>query len=378
MTVEPAGFDPIWAPLRVTLVLWSGNVGGAETQSVSLAGRLRTLGVEASVIFICGAMPLGARLSELAVPFTELGFRRGTQVFLAPQRMTRALKAARPDVIILAQGSPLAPLARIGSPRSAIIHVQHTGYFWYSHSRRALERLGGLCQRYFVDVDVAVSDFVLDAMRGQFHAPRTERIYNGVELSRFRPRLGGSPRESVVVAYAGRLGAGKGVEDLIEAAARVRSQRPFELLIAGAGPMRESLERLAAARLAPHAFRFVGQQKDMPAFWSACDLAVVPSHGLIESFGMVAAEAMACGKAVIASRAGGLREVVAHAETGMLFEPGNTHELAACIAAYVENAAMRMAHGAAARDRVARLFDIDTTARSYIALGRELAESRRP
>ena len=103
------------------------------------------------------------------------------------------------------------------------------------------------------------------------------------------------------------------------------------VLCAGDGPHRAALERETAERgLAAHV-RFLGQRGDVPALLALSSLAVLPS--LAESFGFAALEAMSLGRAVVASRAGGLPEVVADGETGLLTDVGDAAGLAAALTA---------------------------------------------
>ncbi len=370
------GCRTVSPPMRVALVIWSGSIGGAETQTASLAHHLRLRGLDARVLTLCSAAPLDQRLRQTEVPLIELGLARGTHVFRTPHGFIRAIRQIDPHVVILAQAATLAPVVRLAKRNAAIVHVEHTGLFWHSYSRRALEHAGDLCQAYLVDVGVAVSDFVLDAMSRKPHARLTKRIYNGVDVSEFRPYGLDRGGEQLTVGFAGRLGKGKGIEDLLHAASAVRSDRPFRMVLAGEGPCRREYEQLAMDLLGADRCRFFGRQTEMAAFWNSCDIAVVPTNGLVESFGMVAAEAMACGVPVIAARAGGLIEVVSHEEAGLLFDPGDRAELTAQLERYLSDSALRSSHGRSARRRVESMFDMRVTAADYDALCQDLRKLR--
>jgi glycosyltransferase involved in cell wall biosynthesis len=123
------------------------------------------------------------------------------------------------------------------------------------------------------------------------------------------------------VVYAGRLSPEKGVETFI-AAARLLPQLKF--LIAGDGPIRKELEGIA-----PENVTFVGwlNKIQLSDFYSKARLAVVPSRWL-EPFGLVVTDAMSNGLPVVASRIGGPSEIVEEEVTGLLFQPGNSVELA--------------------------------------------------
>ena len=130
--------------------------------------------------------------------------------------------------------------------------------------------------------------------------------------------------EGRYIIYAGRLSPEKGISTLLEAASLLPD---IEFRIAGDGPLRAVLESCA-----PPNVRFEGwiNKADLSALYREARLAVVPSI-CYETFGLSAADAMAHGLPVIASRLGALPEVIDHMLTGVLFEPGDTQDLAAKI-----------------------------------------------
>ena len=107
--------------------------------------------------------------------------------------------------------------------------------------------------------------------------------------------------------------------------------------------------------------RFLGYRRDIPDLLGIMDMVVMPS--LRESFGIVALEAMAMKVPVVASRIGGLEEVVEHERTGLLVPPGDADALAEAIRTLAENPEMRINMGEAGRQRVAEKFSIESTIR---------------
>jgi glycosyltransferase involved in cell wall biosynthesis len=111
--------------------------------------------------------------------------------------------------------------------------------------------------------------------------------------------------------------------------------------------------------------RFLGQRSDVNVLTALASLAVLPS--LAESFGFAALEAMSLGRPVVASRAGGLPEVVAEGETGLLADVGDAAGLAAAMGALLGSPARAAAMGEAGRRRAA-LFSSERMVRGYEAV----------
>jgi glycosyltransferase involved in cell wall biosynthesis len=123
------------------------------------------------------------------------------------------------------------------------------------------------------------------------------------------------------------------------------------------------------------AIEFAGQRSDVMAILSESDLVVIPSR--IEAFGMVALEAMLAGKPVVASRTGGLQDIVVHGETGLLVEPENPDELAVAMIELLRNKKLAERMGEAGRKRVIQLFTAERMAASFAELYNEMIEGQK-
>jgi glycosyltransferase involved in cell wall biosynthesis len=178
-------------------------------------------------------------------------------------------------------------------------------------------------------------------------------IPNGVDLGRFRPQS----RFQVdhVILFVGRLVPQKGVDVLLRAFAVVLRKCPgLRLVIAGDGDHRLYLERLSRHLGLPPHVEFPGWQTG-PALvhlYQTAEMVVVPS--LYEPFGLVALEAMACGRPTVASRTGGLAEVIAHGRTGYLVPPGDYLSLAQRMVQLLLEPAQAVAIGQAAHQEAMR------------------------
>ncbi len=203
-------------------------------------------------------------------------------------------------------------------------------------------------------------------------------IYNGVETDKFAPgvrdeslraRLGIAP-DTVLFAFAGRLVGWKGMAVTLKALAEpALGNIGATLLVIGDGPQKSELQQLAQALGVANRVVFhdpVPHDK-LPALYGAVDAGVFPSIG-DEAFGITIAEAMSCGKPVIASHIGGIPEVVGNEETcGLLVPPGDSAALAQAMRRLADDAALRTRLGTAARARIERLYTWDMSAQRLLA-----------
>lgn len=181
----------------------------------------------------------------------------------------------------------------------------------------------------------------------------------GVDVDLFRPlpraearSLLHLPQQAPVLLFVGRLEPIKGVDILLDALAHIRGEGSDALAIIAGGNLEDSegvrLQAMGSKLGLDGVARFVGsvEQRTLPYFYAAADVCVIPSF--YESFGMVAIEAMACGRPVIASRAGGLQFTVQDETTGMLAPPGDSEALADAIRGLLLDDALRVRMGEAA------------------------------
>jgi D-inositol-3-phosphate glycosyltransferase len=198
------------------------------------------------------------------------------------------------------------------------------------------------------DMVVAATPAELADLQWLYELPSAKAavIPPGVDLEQFKPMDKakardelGLPTEERQILFVGRIEALKGVDTLIRAANLLAntSKTPFRVQIIG-GDVEENLEQLGSemARLQEltrelglqDRVHFLGsrRQRELPTYYAAADVVVMPSYS--ESFGMVALEAMACGRPVIASRVGGLAYLVQDGVTGFHVQEGNAEEMA--------------------------------------------------
>jgi len=237
------------------------------------------------------------------------------------------------------------------------------------------ERIAGAA-----DVIVASSEHERTALVELYRAPweRIAVVPGGVDLCLFQPRDRHASRavlgiDGEVVLFVGRMDPVKGLDILLRAVGLLADRRNLRLVIVGGDGQEE--ERRRAETLAASlgiAARFVPavRQEDLPLYYSAADVLVVPSY--YESFGLVAVEALACGTPVIAARVGGLPTIIRDGENGLLVPWRHPAAFAERIARLLDEHELRIAMAARARASVAG-FSWERVADQVIAIYQRLS-----
>lgn len=212
---------------------------------------------------------------------------------------------------------------------------------------------------------IAVTPYVRDhALSG--HAARTDVIAPGVDHHRFQPYGTTEWRKRRDILFVGPLDRRyrwKGVDVLTKAFARVRAEVPdARLTLVGDGDRREEFER--HARREGNWLRVLGRlsDEDLIDEYRRAAVTVLPSTTDAESFGMVLAEANACGCPVIGSAVGGIPNFVRHGDNGLLARPGDASDLAAKVLQMLRDPDEANAMGRRGRARVEREHDWDVQA----------------
>jgi glycosyltransferase involved in cell wall biosynthesis len=176
-----------------------------------------------------------------------------------------------------------------------------------------------------------------------------------------------------LLVHVGSLTRQKGHATLLDALRIVGGRgKRVQLLLAGDGPLRPWIQGRVRRRKLGDRVRLLGVRDDVPLLLRGADLLVLPSRW--EGFGLALLEAMDAGLAVVASRVGGIPEVVVDGETGLLVPPGDAEALAAAIVRLLEDPESRCRMGASGRRRVRERFDAGTMARRYEDLYRGMLE----
>jgi glycosyltransferase involved in cell wall biosynthesis len=208
-------------------------------------------------------------------------------------------------------------------------------------------------------------------------------VWKGVDVRRFRLPASGRLRdefhigdEDILIGFVGRLDEQKGLMTLLEAMALlVERHRNAKLVLAGDGNLRASVQEFLKRRnLDRHAY-LAGFREDIPEFLRGIDFLVMPSNW--EGFGYAAVEAMAAGKAVVASHVSSLPEIIDDRRTGLLVPPRSPEMLADAMVTLVDNPHLRNSMGKAGARKVENVFALSTMVASVETLLLEAANLSR-
>jgi glycosyltransferase involved in cell wall biosynthesis len=178
--------------------------------------------------------------------------------------------------------------------------------------------------------------------------------------------------ESLVIGFTGRMVEQKRLDLLLEGFSLVLARYPqAHLLIVGDGELRPELQACADSLDVSHAVTWTGFRRDIPRLLAAMDLYIQPSAN--EGLPLSLLEAMAAGKAVIATDVGGAQEALTHQETGILIPPESSQAIGTAIMDLLNHPEKRMALADAARDHVVQEFGVQRMVEGYLSVYESLA-----
>jgi glycosyltransferase involved in cell wall biosynthesis len=323
--------------VRVVEVLATGTNGGAQEHVYSLVSRLDPECYDLRVV----SLSHGSSVRRLQKAGVEVTVIDEPDDRLAVRALADELAPFQPEIVhnhmyraeVVGTRAALL-LGEKGCRRPAIISTVHSSRVRCVEDRQTLRHLTPLMDRLIV-VSKAIDRKIRE--EGRVGAP-ISLIYNGVDLQRYNHQQPCCtlheeyliPSDAQVVGVVARLEPEKGHRTLVDAWPVVLSAVPSaRLLIIGEGSERDSLEAQVASLGIEDRVVFTGRREDVPAVTAALDVAVLPSYR--EAQGLSVLEAMALGRPVIASRVGGIPEMIEDGVSGLLVEPHDCDALAAGI-----------------------------------------------
>jgi glycosyltransferase involved in cell wall biosynthesis len=364
----------------VCQLLHTLHVGGAEVLAARLARQLRD---KCRFVFACldELGTLGEQLRGEGFAVEVLGRRAGLD-WRCAWRLAHVLRRERVDLVHAHQYTPFfyGMMGRLLYRRPPVLFTEHGRHYPdYPRRKRMLANRVLLrpCDRV-----VGVGEAVRQALIANEGIPaeRAGVIYNGIDTTAFarsgadrnavRREIGVGPDDLVLLLVA-RLDYLKDHATAVRTLERIARQRPeARLVLVGTGPEHAKIQELVERQRLADRVRFLGLRQDIPRLVRAADLFLLTS--ISEGIPLTLIEAMAAGLPVVATRVGGVGEVVAEGVTGLLAPAGDDTQLAQHILRLAGDAPLRQEMGRQGRQRAEAIFLESQMHARYLELYRDM------
>ena len=368
--------------IKVLHIIGGGEFGGAEQYLLTLARHMDRSEFELHTACLFSE-PFASRIREEG--FTAHVFPMRSKIDWKPIGNIASLIKTEGFRIVHTHGVRANLIGRLAARRSAPCHVITTVHsvlaFDYSKRLdRLVNRISETCTRGITEKFIAVSKMLCQQLISEGIPPdKIVTVYNGLEIEKYNPETSGltvrqefniSP-DAVVAGIVARLHPVKGHPCLFQAMAEVVRKLPnLLLMVVGAGPDKTKLQELADRLGIGKNVIFTGFRKDIPEIISALDFLVLPS--VCEGLGLSIMEGMAMKKPVLATRVGGIPEIITSGIDGLLVPPADVPALAAGIQQLAADREAAAKLGEAARKTIETRFTAETMARETARLYREI------
>lgn len=353
---------------NIAFICLSPALGGLELSMLKLASELNKRNAACTII-----VPPNTLLAERAIQNdlqVELLSTRLKYGDLAGSlRLARILRSHKIDIVIMMQSKEMSVVTiahKMYAPAKIVFYqemqsginkrdVLHT--WMYSHLS------------LWITLTHKMKQDVLAFTR--MNEERIRVIPIGSDLRRFDPALYnreaartkfGIPQGKTVIGVLGRIDPQKGQEEFIQAVPLLlKDHTDLHFIIAGDETQgqfgfKKSLEDLCKQLGVKDLIQFIPFTNAVPEFMSALDIFVLPSHS--ETFGFVLVEAMAMGKAIVATNSGGVPEIITDNSTGLLIPPKDAKSLAEAISRFIQDQKLWSSYSAQARADALKRFDV--------------------
>ncbi len=302
-----------FSKIKLVHVIPTLSRGGAERLVVDICNKLDRRFFECSIIIFSHNMPLADELHKDVMLHVvnktkkfDIGFNR---------ELKKLLKAIKPDVVHTHLSGADVWASRAAKKLS--IPVVSTEHSLNSNETKIHNYLKTKSIKY-IDYHIAISQAVANDMslRYNIKQDKISVIYNGVNTKRFKEiNLVKKLSSKLKVAVIGRLEKEKGHEQLINSLLEL-DRGSYHVTIVGEGSLRRDLQALVISYGLSKYIKFIGHHDNISSIYKRNEVIIVPS--ISEGFGLVAVEAMAAGRVVIAADVDGLPEIIEHNKNGFL------------------------------------------------------------
>ncbi|MBD3425768.1 MAG: glycosyltransferase [Candidatus Omnitrophica bacterium] len=368
--------------MKVLLLTTHLNTGGVAMYTANLARYLKKEGVDVQVASSGGeVLP---RLEDPSIEHNTLDIRTknefGIKVWKAAPSLARIISSGGFDIV--------HTQTRVTHVLACLVrHLRETNHVTTCHGFYNSRRIGRRIFPCWGDRVIAISKSVRQHLLEDFNIDRDkiEMVYNGIELDKYlrtdpgnaksvlKDRIGLS-KDAFVVGSVARLSPVKGQGYLIEAFAKAQAKRPgMRLLLVGEGPDEKMLREKARREGLKDKVLFAsGRQMSLEEYLSVMDVFCLAS--ISEGLGLSLMEAMASGRACIASDVGGLSELIQTGKNGLLVPSRDVDALSEAVTTLALDERQRLSLSRNARKKALEEFGIEKSVRKTIEVYRSVLE----
>ena len=359
------------------------NIGGIANHIYNLARAMRQLGHDCRVLHLTTNRRLPTRETINGLPVLRFKLppyeriKRFTAIPVAGSVLA-FLRRFRPDVVHWHELSNAWLMLRALVRAPVKVVTIHSARF-IRHSRHAMGRFSNRLQLAFADAVFVPSDELRNVVLPLAPHKGVHPVSNGVDVEVFKPHSGkGKVSGGGMVLCPRRLVPKNGVEFLVEAAPRIVERFPqARIVFAGSGRLLEKLQTRVEELGLKGTVEFLGHvpYAEMPRQYRQAAVVVMPS--LVEATSLACLEAMASGCAVVATRVGGLAELIEDGVDGLLVEPKNPQQIADAVCKLLQDADLRQRLALNARKKVVDRYSWKRQAEKVVTVYERLLQEKR-
>ena len=354
--------------VNILYIITGLGLGGAEKVVCDLADQMSALGHQVKIAYLVGEVLV--RPNSIHIEIVPLGLHSLYDFYSASKKYRKLIQDFQPDVVHahMVHANIFARLSRLFVRVPRLICTAHSNNEGGRVRMIAYRLTNGLSE-----VLTNVSDSACQSFQKQGAATtnQIQTVYNGIDLERYTFRSQKSlevDKKNLQFLAVGRFHEAKDYPNLLHAIAIFRQNpqhKEYILNVVGDGELRPQIEALIEQLDLKDNVTVLGRRDDVPQLMQEADFFILPSA--YEGFGLVVAEAMACGVFVIATNSGGVAEVMG--DTGLLVPPQDSEALAKAIEKAVSKTPLEIQeNNLKARQRVEELFSLEASVKKWLAL----------
>lgn len=308
--------------MNILYVITGLGLGGAERVVVDLADEMTNLGNTVVIAYLTGEIVVRPKNKDIEL--ISLNLNSITQLYKVSRKYRKLVRDFKPDVVHahMIHANIFARLNRIGCPVPKLICTAHNSNEG-GKVRMIAYRFTNFLSNYNTNVSSEATEALIN--KGAFTSQNLKTIYNGIDLKKFNLNYDFDKEDKIVFLTVGRFNKQKDYPNLLRAIYLFKQEyhKDFIFYIVGDGELKEQIVSLIEELNLCDCVKLLGKRSDIPLLMNKADYFVLASE--FEGFGLVIAEAMACGTFVVSTDSGGVAEVMG--ETGILVPIKNSELL---------------------------------------------------